>query len=75
LNIHPDDPLAAAVAEAIRGGDLEALQRLLRENPGLASARIGKSRTLLHVATDWPNSAATVSALIAAGAAVNARQR
>jgi hypothetical protein len=77
LNIDPDDPLAVAVAEAIRGGDLEALQRLLRENPGLATARIGKSRTLLHVATDWPgnfpNSASTVAVLIASGTEVNAR--
>jgi hypothetical protein len=77
LTIHADDPLAFAAAEAIRGGDLEALQRLLRENPGLATARIGKSRTLLHVATDWPgnfpNSASTVAVLIASGTEVNAR--
>jgi uncharacterized protein len=77
LNIHPDDPLAVAAVEAIRSGDLEVLKRLLRDNPSLATARIGKSRTLLHVATDWPgnfpNSAATVAALIEGGAEVNAR--
>ena len=77
MNIHPDDPLAIAAVEAIRSGDLEVLKRLLRDNPSLATVRIGKSRTLLHVATDWPgnfpNSAATVAALIASGAEVNAR--
>ncbi|MGQ0836718.1 MAG: ankyrin repeat domain-containing protein [Gammaproteobacteria bacterium] len=86
LNIQPDDALAVAVVDGIRRGDLEALKRLLHENPGLASARIaggngvcatgGTSRTLLHVAADWPghfpNGAATVAALIAAGAEVNA---
>ena len=48
--------------------------------PGLAVARVGndrESRTLLHVATDWPghfpNGAATVAALVRAGADVNAR--
>ncbi|MGQ0836716.1 MAG: hypothetical protein ACT4O5_17680 [Gammaproteobacteria bacterium] len=85
MNIQPDDPLALAAADAIRRGDLEALKRLLHENPGLASARIAggngvcatgvTSRTLLHVAADWPghfpNGAPTVAALIAAGAEVN----
>jgi ankyrin repeat protein len=77
LNIHTDDPLAVAAVDAIRNGDLEVLTRLLQDNPALATARIGNSRTLLHVATDWPgnfqNSAATVTALIASGAEVNAR--
>jgi uncharacterized protein len=77
LTIDPDDALAVAAVEAIRSGDLEALQCLLRDNPSLAIARIGKSRTLLHVATDWPgnfpNSASTVAALVASGAEVNAR--
>lgn len=63
--------------EAIRSGDLEALKRLLGESPDLATAKIGGSRTLLHVATDWPghfpNGAATVAVLIAHGAEVNAR--
>jgi hypothetical protein len=77
LNFRPDAPLAVAAVEAIRRGNLEALMRLLRDNPSLATARIGNSRTLLHVSTDWPgnfpNSAATVTALIASGAEVNAR--
>jgi len=82
-----DEPLARAAIDAIRRGDVEALTRLLRENPGLANVRIGgepnachadeMSRTLLHVATDWPghfpNAAAMVTLLVAAGADVNAR--
>lgn len=74
-----------AVVEAIRGGDLGTLARLLHENPGLATARVGDSRdcagegrrSLPRVATDWPgnlpNGAATVALLIAAGADVDAR--
>jgi uncharacterized protein len=79
------DPLAVAVVDAIHSGDVETLKRLLRENPGLATARLGDddpegmSRTLLHVATDWPghfpNGAAAVAALVEAGADVNARFR
>jgi ankyrin repeat protein len=71
-----DDPLAIAAVEAIHGGHVEQLQRLLADNPALATARVDGSRTLLHVATDWPghfpNAAASVPALVAAGADVNA---
>jgi uncharacterized protein len=80
-----EDPLAVAAVEAIHAGDIETLKRLLLENPGLATARLGDddpdgmSRTLLHVVTDWPghfpNGAATVGALVEAGADVNARFR
>jgi hypothetical protein len=83
--IGTQEPLAVAVVEAIRGGDLETLRRLLAEHPWLATARLGDddpagmSRTLLHVATDWPghfpNGAATVAVLVEAGAEVNARFR
>jgi uncharacterized protein len=82
--IHTEDPLAVAVVEAIQTGDLPTLRRLLEENPGLATARLGDdpdgmSRTLLHVATDWPghfpNGPATVALLVEAGADVNARFR
>jgi hypothetical protein len=79
------EPQAIAVTEAIRGGDLDALRRLLDEHPGLATARLGDddpggmSRTLLHVVTDWPghfpNGATTVAVLVEAGADVNARFR
>lgn len=83
--IDTEDPLAVTVVEAIHSGDVPTLQRLLTENPGLAIARIGDddpngmSRTLLHVATDWPghfpNGVASVVALVKAGADVNARFR
>src|SRR5579859_6909683 len=75
LNIDPNEPQAVAVIEAIRGGDLDGMKRLLRDNPALATARIG-GRTLLHVAADWPghfpNGAAVVTSLIAAGSDPNA---
>jgi ankyrin repeat protein len=84
MNLAADDPLAVAVIGAIHKGDIERLERLLRENPGLASARLSnskahkvESRSLLHIATDWPghfpNGAKTVAALVKAGADVNAR--
>jgi uncharacterized protein len=83
--ISTEDPLAVAVATAIRTGDLDTLRQLLDAHPDLATTRVGDddpdgmSRTLLHVVTDWPghfpNGAATVAALVAAGADVNARFR
>jgi ankyrin repeat protein len=75
MTLTPADPLAVAVGDAIRQGNLELLERLLSENPGLASSSIGP-RTLLHVATDWPghfpNNPATVAKLVGHGADVNA---
>ena len=83
MTLAEDDPQAVAVCTAIRRGDVDALRRLLADEPAMARTRIGSSgrcddeRTLLHVATDWPghypNGAATVAALIDAGADVNAR--
>jgi uncharacterized protein len=77
-----DDARAIAATKAIQAGDLDALERLLRANPGLATARIGTwdaYRTLLHAATDWPshfpNGPAVVQLLVAAGADVNAHSR
>jgi len=75
------DELAAFNAiGAIKTGDLDALRRLLQEQPELATARIARRRgtlTLLHVASDWPghfpNGAKTVVMLLDAGADVNAR--
>jgi ankyrin repeat protein len=77
-NIEPDNPLAVAVIQAIRGGDVERLKRLLSENPDLAAARIGAGgRSPLHIVADWPghfpNGAAIVATLVGAGAEVNAR--
>ena len=80
-------PEESAAVAAIHGGDLETLRNLLREHPALVRVRLagtnklgdggGPARTLLHVATDWPghfpNGPATVAALLAAGADVNAQ--
>jgi uncharacterized protein len=78
-----DEPLSVAAVDAIHSGDVDALRRLLHENPELASAALGTAgadgmtRTLLHVATDWPghfpNVGATVAVLVEAGADVNGR--
>lgn len=85
LTIGTDEPVAARLVEAIHIGDVALLRQLLADNPGLAGVRLGNdecdptgmSRTLLHVATDWPghypNGAATVAALVEAGAEVHAR--
>ena len=79
------DPRALAAVAAIHAGRVDDLRRLLAVNPALAAARLGDddpsgtSRTLLHVATDWPGHfphvAATIGVLVAAGAAVDARFR
>jgi ankyrin repeat protein len=65
-----------AAAEAIRAGDVRTLQGLLRDEPGLAAARVDGCRSLLHVATDWPGHLpavkASIAALLNAGADVDA---
>src|SRR5262249_26752339 len=85
--IAKDDPLGRATVEAIQRGDLRTLKCLLDDHAGLATMRIGgrsntcqsatNTRTLLHIATDWPghfpNAAATVAMLVDAGADVRAR--
>jgi ankyrin repeat protein len=63
-----------AAVEAVRTGDLPALQQLLAGHPELATARLREygGRTLLHIATDWPGHspcvAAMITALVRAGA-------
>ncbi|MBW7475563.1 ankyrin repeat domain-containing protein [Paenibacillus oenotherae] len=85
--IYEDEMLAVTVVQAIQSGDIPSLKRLLAENQGLATTRIIErdnsnegsrvSRTLLHVATDWPghfpNGSAAVAVLVEFGADVNAR--
>jgi uncharacterized protein len=55
----PDDTqVAAGLRSAVHAGDVEAVQRLLRNDPALATARLGSkdsgSGTPLHLVTDWP---------------------
>jgi hypothetical protein len=71
-----DEPLAVELSQAVRGGDLDTLSRLLAEVPGLANVRLvapkGGTRTPLHLVTDWPgyvpNGPQAVRLLLAAGA-------
>jgi ankyrin repeat protein len=79
--VDSSDPAAMALVQAIRTGNMTALEWALAERPGLAAARIrlgeGRSATALHVATDWPGyfpgGPAVVRALIEAGADPDAR--
>lgn len=84
LHLDKEDPTARAAVSAIQIGDVPTLKRLLAEHPDLATARVehqdrcgAQSRSLLHIATDWPghypNGPAVVAALVQAGADVNAR--
>ncbi len=78
-----DDPRAVAVTAAIRSGDVPALRKLLAAHPGLAASwirREGKAagtRSLLHIATDWPGhlpaGPEVIGVLVAAGADPGAR--
>jgi uncharacterized protein len=78
--LQPETPVAVALVESIRSGDLPALRLLLADHPGLAAARLlgpdGCARTPLHVATDWPgyfpNGPDVVRLLLAAGAVPDA---
>jgi ankyrin repeat protein len=75
-----DDQVAVELKLAVHAGDVEAIERLLRNNPALASARLGSedsgSTTPLHLVTDWPgyfpNGPQIVRVLTAAGADPNA---
>jgi ankyrin repeat protein len=72
---------ARAITRAIQEGDIEDLERLLKEDSTLADATIvdpgGCQRSLLHIVTDYPghfpNGRQTVRSLVRAGADVNAR--
>jgi uncharacterized protein len=82
MRLSVDDPLAQQVTAAIQAGEVEQLQALLGNNPGLANAVIvtrspspaAGERSLLHVATDWPGHfprvTETIQALIGAGAKI-----
>jgi hypothetical protein len=80
-----NDPLATTLLAAIRAGDVDGLARLLRDNPGTSRAQIERPCAtgpsffypLIAATTDWPGNhprvAATIAALLADGADVNAR--
>ncbi|MFI1874715.1 MULTISPECIES: ankyrin repeat domain-containing protein [Streptomyces] len=78
-----DDPLAMAVTGAIRSGDVTTLRDLLDAHAGLATAGVEShgegagTRSMLHLATDWPGhfpaAPEVISALVAAGADPDAR--
>src|SRR6516164_8560755 len=76
LRLSRSDPVARALVEAIHAGEVGSLTVLLREHPGLASARLvdekGGSGTPLHAVTDWPgyfpNGPEVAATLIEAGA-------
>ena len=81
MKMPADDPRAIELAEAIRAGNVGALERLLADHGDLAAAwfvdpRSGDERSALHVVTDWPghfpNGRAVVARLVAAGADVDA---
>src|SRR6516162_3487286 len=77
----PDDHAAAVeLRAAVQAGDVETIQRLLREDPALATARLGSkdtgTATPLHLVADWPgyfpNGPRIVRLLIDTGADPNA---
>jgi uncharacterized protein len=78
--IPSDDQVAVELVRAVRAGDVEAIHGLLRDDPALASARLGSkdsgTTTPLHLVTDWPgyfpNGPQIVRLLIDAGADPNA---
>ncbi len=78
--IPSDSQVAIELLLAVRGGDVEAIQNLLRANAGLASTRLfgkdGGSAAPLHLVTDWPGyfprGPQIVRLLIDAGADPNA---
>lgn len=80
LRLSKDDATARTLIDAIHAGDVDSLQRMLAEHPGLAAARVvdekGGSGTALHAATDWPgffpNGPEIVRVLIGAGGDPNA---
>jgi hypothetical protein len=57
VTMRSDEPVAVALIDAIRGGDVDALRTLLDERPELASIWLQGNRgtrSPLQVVTDWP---------------------
>jgi hypothetical protein len=66
---------SGGIFEAVKAGDLEAVRRLLAEDPSLLNARdAGSGATPLHWAA-WSGHAAIVSLLISSGADTSAKNR
>src|SRR5581483_5012820 len=68
----------ARIKALIVAGDVDGVRALIADRPELVRARlVGDTRTLLHMATDWPgnfpNVATIIRVLVDAGADVNAR--
>jgi uncharacterized protein len=79
VTIQGDAPTAVELLLAVRGGDVDVVERLLSDHPDLARARFearGGTGTALHFVTDWPgyfpNGPAIVHLLIDSGADPNA---
>jgi ankyrin repeat protein len=78
--IPSDNEVAVELLLAVRVGDVAAIERLLHDDPALASTRIvgkdGGAGTPLHLVTDWPgyfpNGPEIVRLLIDSGADPNA---
>jgi uncharacterized protein len=76
MEIRTTEQLALALTSAIQSGDVGALKQLLDRDPLISQVRIvdpkGGSRTLLHIAVDWPghfpNAAQVIELLILRGA-------
>jgi uncharacterized protein len=53
-----DEQVATELRVFVRAGDVAAIKRLLEDDPGLATARLGSrdsgSATTLHLVADWP---------------------
>lgn len=71
---------AAPLVAAIHAGDIDSVRQLVADTPELATGPLGgafKTRTALHVVSDWPgyfpNGPQIVRLLIAAGADPNSR--
>jgi hypothetical protein len=68
MEIRTTETLAQALTSAIQTGEVEALQQLLDGDPLIPKARIldlkGVSRSLLHIAVDWPGNFPRVSRTI-----------
>ena len=67
-----EDPRATALIAAITGGDVEAVRELVREDPGLASAKDGNGLPVILLAL-FHQQRAAAEALLEAGREAFAR--